>query len=295
MKQLITTILLFSALVGNVFAQSLSPYYSIGSVDGNVDDITANIEQALATEGFVPLGNYTPGNNTEHLVLVFTHPKLEKIALSYTDRGALAVALKVALRTLDGKVEVSYMNPEYMFNAYFRKDIERNESDLKNISDTFKITLNALGSKNKPFGGSVKHSDLQKYQYMWGMPYFTDPVKLKTFDSFEEGVATIQKNLSAAAGETVMVYQRVYNSNKVAVWGVGFNDAKKGEAKFLPIIGEQHLAAMPYDIILQGNNATILHGRYRVALYWPELTMGTFTKIMSTPGDIENMMKTLVE
>jgi hypothetical protein len=30
-------------------------------------------------------------------------------------------------------------------------------------------------------------------------------------------------------------------------------------------------------------------------LHWPELTMGTFTKIMSSPGDVEDAMKALME
>ena len=76
---------------------------------------------------------------------------------------------------------------------------------------------------------------------------------------------------------------------------MGFHDEKKGESRFLSIIGEKHIAAMPYEVILQGNVATILHGRFRFALYWPELTMGTFTKIMSTPGDVEKFLKGLVE
>jgi len=40
---------------------------------------------------------------------------------------------------------------------------------------------------------------------------------------------------------------------------------------------------------------TMLHGRFRFALHWPELKMKTFTKIMSSPGDVEDAMKTLVE
>ena len=63
----------------------------------------------------------------------------------------------------------------------------------------------------------------------------------------------------------------------------------------LPIIGESHVAAKPYEIVLQGNEVTMLHGRYRFALHWPELIMKTFTKIMSTPGDVENVMKSLYE
>ncbi|MEX1383895.1 MAG: hypothetical protein AB1Z17_10895, partial [Lutibacter sp.] len=60
-----------------------------------------------------------------------------------------------------------------------------------------------------------------------------------------------------------------------------------------PKIGEAHVAALPYEIILQGKNATMLHGKYRIALHWPELTMGTFMKIMSTPGDIEDTLEEL--
>jgi len=50
---------------------------------------------------------------------------------------------------------------------------------------------------------------------------------------------------------------------------------------------------MPYEIILQGKTATMLHGRYRLALHWPELTMSTFMKIMSTPGEIEDTLEGL--
>ena len=58
---------------------------------------------------------------------------------------------------------------------------------------------------------------------------------------------------------------------------------------------EDHLAAMPYEIILENNMATMLHGRYRLALHWPELTMGTFMKIRSAPGDIEDALESLCE
>ena len=87
------------------------------------------------------------------------------------------------------------------------------------------------------------------------------------------------------------MYQLVYPDRKIAVFGVGLMDKEDGEAHFLPIIGEEHVAAMPYEIILQNNTATMLHGKYRIALHWPDLTMGTFMKIMSTPGDIEDALE----
>ena len=100
-------------------------------------------------------------------------------------------------------------------------------------------------------------------------------------------------NLTAKKGKTVEVYRLVYTSEKVAVFGVGLQSTEDGEAHFLPKIGEAHVAALPYEIILQGTKATMLHGKYRIALHWPELTMGTFMKIMSTPGDIEDTLEEL--
>jgi hypothetical protein len=39
----------------------------------------------------------------------------------------------------------------------------------------------------------------------------------------------------------------------------------------------------------------MLHGKYRFALHWPELTMGQFMKISSTPGDVEDFLKALTK
>ena len=115
------------------------------------------------------------------------------------------------------------------------------------------------------------------------------------FSSFEEGLKVISANLKAKKGNTTEVYKIVYSNEKVAVFGVGLLDKEEGEAHFLPIIGESHVAALPYEIILQGNKATMLHGKYRLALHWPELTMGTFMKIMSTPGNIEDALEAVCE
>ena len=90
-----------------------------------------------------------------------------------------------------------------------------------------------------------------------------------------------------------MVYKLVYQTEEVAVLGVGLESLEDGEVTFLPKIGEAHVAALPYEIILQGTEVTMLHGKYRIALFWPELTMGTFMKIMSTPGDIEDTLEAL--
>jgi hypothetical protein len=44
-----------------------------------------------------------------------------------------------------------------------------------------------------------------------------------------------------------------------------------------------------------GNEVHMLHGRFRIALSFPDLKMGTFTKIMSSPGDIQDLLERIVE
>jgi len=174
-------------------------------------------------------------------------------------------------------------------------DYPKYETALQKVTKDVTAALSPLGEINKGFGGALSVEKLRKYHYKMMMPYFTDPVELKEFSSFEEGVKTIEKNLAAKKGNTKLVYKLKFASEKVAVFGVALMDKETGEGYFIPIIGDDHIAAMPYEIILQGDTATMLHGRYRLALHWPELTMGTFMKIMSSPGDIEDTLEGLCE
>lgn len=281
--------------ISNIYAQALSPYVEVGDYTEHISQATKKVSENLKAKGFDVIGVYNPGGKPNLKVVVFTREDLQQVTLKVSDRGALAAALKVGLKSNASGTTISYLNPDYLFNAYLRADYPSYETQLKNISKDVSSALSSLGTLNRPFGGSVSEKDLRKYQYKIMMPYFTDPVKLKSFDSFEEGVEKISSNLANEKGSTKMVYKMIFSGEKVAVFGVGLHDKNKGEAHFLPIIGEEHVAAMPYEIILQGNQATMLHGRYRIALHWPDLTMGTFMKIMSTPGDIEDMLEGLCE
>ncbi|NTU53852.1 MAG: hypothetical protein HGA97_09195, partial [Chlorobiaceae bacterium] len=80
---------------------------------------------------------------------------------------------------------------------------------------------------------------------------------------------------------------------KTAVFGIALLDKEKGEGKFLPVIGEENIAAMPYEIILQDNTVTMLHGKYRLAMSWPELSLGRLIKISGTPSNIKTMLESV--
>jgi len=66
----------------------------------------------------------------------------------------------------------------------------------------------------------------------------------------------------------------------------------------MPIIdlaSPKHTAFLPYELLVKYGEAHMLHGRFRIALSFPDLTMGTFTKIMSTPGAIEELLGQLTK
>lgn len=286
---------IFSVLLSFVFsqisAQGLSPYIKVGVYKDNISKTASVVQSTLKAKDFDLIGSYSPEGKATLKVLVFTRNDLQQTTLKIKDRGALASVLKVGLISNAEGTTITYLNPEYIFNAYLRGEYAKYSGVLNKVDNDFTSALSALGNENRGFGGSLSAAELQKYHYKAMMPYFTDPITLNTFSSFDEGVQTIEKNLKVGSGGTKLVYKQVFKGNKVAVYGIALISPNLGEAKFLPTIGESNIAAMPYEIILQDNKATMLNGRYRIALHWPNLTMGTFMKIVSAPGNIEDAMK----
>lgn len=292
-----TTLLILSFMLISSLIIAIPPFYKIGSWSSDMNSTVSKIKSALTEKGYEIVGEYAPGNSKNLYVIAYTSKNFKIIGGSFKDRGYLASVMRIGFVLKDGKVNVSMTNPEYIFNAYFGKALENAtlESTVTKVALKVIEDVKSIGTELTAFGGDLEKDDLREYHYMMGMPYFTDPVDLKTFSSFEAGLSTIRKNLEAKKGITIKVYEIVDNEKKVAVFGVGLLDFAEGEAHFLSIIGEDHVAAMPYEIILQDKEVTMLHGRFRFALYWPELTMGTFTKIMSTPGDCEDALEGLTE
>jgi len=291
-------VLIIIALVGFALhssSQELSPYIEIGKSNNSIQQVSEDVLAALKENSFEILGSYHPANKSSLKVIVFTRSDLKNTVIKVADRGALASAFKVGMVKKDGAVTISYTNPDYILRAYLRENYNSYKSVFEKFSTDLKTTFSTIGNDFVPFGGTVEADKLKKYHYKIMMPYFTDPVTLNEFSSFEEGLRVIESNLKGKKGETLQVYRILYSDAQVAVFGVGLRNKEEGEAYFLPKIGEENIAAMPYEIILQGKTATMLHGKYRIALHWPDLTMGTFMKIMSTPGDIEDTLKGLCE
>lgn len=158
------------------------------------------------------------------------------------------------------------------------------------------MTLGNIGDLFTPFGAkSLTEAELKDFRYLSHMPGFDDPVLIKDFSSFNKAVSTISRNLQAQREGTYKVYELIDRDKKIAVFGVGLRDQRLGEDKFLKILGEDHLAALPYELIIKGTQASILHGRFRFPLYWSDLSMVDYRKINRTVSDIEYMMERLTE
>jgi len=297
MKKLLTLSLLFLTMweTTNAQEQKLAPYIKIGQFNEDISTLSRTIEQALKTANFEILGTYNPENNPNLKVIVFTRTDLKNTVSKVTDRGAMAAILKVGFVTEGKNITVSYTNPMYFFNAYLRKEMLKYRTDLNAIAKDVKNALATVGTESIGFGGGITAKKLWKYHYKIMMPYFSDPVTLNTYASFDEGRQIIEANLAKGKSDTKLVYKLDLSDKNTIVYGVALLNTEDGEPYFLPKIGEENIAAMPYEIILQGNKVTMLHGKYRLALSWPELSMGTFMGIMSTPGDIKDMLKSITE
>lgn len=291
-------IFLFALFVA--FAISVSaipPYYKMEVRTGTISEMAEIVRAKLLEGGFNILGEYYPGD-TEHLyVLSFTSDELIDLASEGLDQGLLASVMKVGITRYDGKVTVSVLNPEYLFYAYLSTamDLERLRSEVEELSKKVLGAMTFEGTAPLGFGGDLSAKDLKKYKYMPAMPTFDKPVELNTFTNFDKGLEVIRKNLEEKKNKCEKVFELKVPGKNIAIIGVGMFDQAKGESHFLSIIGEDNVAAMPYEIILIDKKAIMLHGRYRFALHWPELKMTTFTRIMSSPGDVEDLLKALTE
>lgn len=272
--------------------EELPPFYGIES-SNNMEALKTELKSLVQESGFDMLGEYHVAGKSDLWVMAFSSDELKKLCGLFEDRGALASVQKIGLMKKESSVEISLLNPNYMFYAYLGANYEEHAKELSAIDLKIEKMLSDQYGELKGFGGGLTAEDLEKYHYKVMMPYFDDPIGLEAYENFEQGLAFIRQQIKNSGQNIQLVYELVNEEKKTAVFGIGLTSAETGEAHFLPIIGERHIAAMPYEIILQNNEVSMLAGKYRFALYWPELTMGEFMKIMSTPGDVADAMETV--
>jgi uncharacterized protein (DUF302 family) len=298
-KILLATLLLLLFSAFSSYGEYLKPYILGVESSLSVDETVAKLKSNLKSNDFKIVGDYSPAKDKKKHVVVVTSNDILAAVKKFGGLRGFAATIRLAVTKENSKVLVSYINPEYWGNAYFQSDFSKVKSSYKKIAVRLKKTMNGLGTlKNTPFGAKEgeEPDDLQDYHYMIMMPYFEDVNELKTFNSHSEAVKTIEKNLKKNKNMT-KVYRVDIPGTDLTLFGIGLF-GKEGEAYFLPKIDfghPKHTAFLPYELLVKGKEVVMLHGKYRIAISFPDLSMGTFMKISGTPGDIEDMLESLTK
>jgi hypothetical protein len=290
--------LLLVLFVFKLEAGNLKPYILAGYSTQNIYDAKKEVKEKLIDAGFKVLGSYNPLSSNKRIVIAVSDNNLISAVKKTGGFRGFALSLRVALTNENGKIMISYTNPEYWGRAYFQKQWNLVAKFYLNIDSKFRTALSGYSGDNFVSFGSKKGlsaSSLKKYHYMFGMPYFEDNIELKEFASYNDAIRTIEKSLSSGKVNAKKVYSIKLAGKKLALYGIGLTGSD-GERSFMPKIdvsSPKHTAFLPYELLVSGNKAYMLHGRYRIALSFPDLSMGQFMKIVSTPGYIEETFEKL--
>lgn len=281
-----------SACVLLVFSAStwaISPYLQGDSVSGgSAQAVASAVEVKLKNEGFKVVGKYFPKGLPGHGVVVATDDAMLGEVGSAGGHAILGAAIRVGVRA-DGSV--TYTNPDYWYRAYFRRTFEKKEGAVKALQARLQ---NALGA-GKGTGGDEQAGSLMNYRYMIGMERLdSSKAKLAEFGSFAEALKVVRDNLAKGTGKTTKIYEVVMADRKLAVFGVAMNEAEFSDGEWLKKIDMQdYVAGLPYEIYVVNNEVLSPHGRFRIALAFPDVGMGQFMRISSLPTMIIDTMSSV--
>jgi len=293
MKKVFLVVFFFAMAIGTN-AQNLKPYILAGYSNSSISDVESKVKADLKSNGFEILGTYHPMGSSSRTLIAVTNADLKSAVNKIGGFTGFALSQRVALTVEDGKVVVSYTNPEYWGRAYFTKSWTKVSGNYANLATKYKAALGDFGAIFSQFGSKngLSGKKLKKYHYMMAMPYFDDNIELAKFTDFNDAISTIEKNFSNVSGVKKVYSKKVGN---LKIYGIALI-GKDGEKGFMPKIDKdtpKHTAFLPYELLVIGNKAYMLHGRYRIALSFPDLSMGKFMKISSTPGYIKDKFKEL--
>lgn len=296
MKIKLTLIVLVSILLaGPATAETTYQPFVLASVnDAGLDEQTAATTSALEQAGFTVVGQYSPLENTN--VIVVTSANLTAVA-ALSEKGGYGAGQRVSVSLREDKTEVAFVNPLYMQHAY------RLEGDLQSVYDQLSQTLGnieAYGAEKK-----MTAKKLAKYHYMITMQRFDDPSELGSFDSHEAALAAVEKGLAAEGDALTQIYRIDIPGKDQTVFGVGMQATNEDEEDIdsafqmsvVDFEGYGKAAYFPYEILVNGTQVEALHMRFRMAVHFPDLSMmgkHGFTKLMSAPGAIQDALEDMV-
>jgi uncharacterized protein (DUF302 family) len=293
LRKSLVSVFAFILSAGSALADDiLMPFVFAGNQSGDVATVAANVKSKLKGAGFEVVGEYSPYDGAEVIVVT---SEAQKAHAAKSDFGGYGAIDRIAITQNGDNVEVSYTNPVYMAAAY------RMATDMADIRAQLE---GALGAEMEY--GSEKNltaKDLREYHYTVMMEYFDDPSVLAEYDTQAEAVKAVEDSLAAGLGATAMVFRVDIPGKDETVFGVALKGADaddcSGDEFIMSRIDKgtpRSTAHLPYEIVVTDGTARALFARFRIAINWPHLPMmasetgATFMNIMCSPGAIEEAL-----
>ena len=260
----------------------LKPFVLAAIEQGTIATKLDSVKSVLSQAGFEVVGEYSPYAGA-HLIVV-TNDALKNNA-EKSEFGAYGAAQRISLTETASGLQVAYTNPLYMAQAY------RMQGDLATVASALELAL----GKQKEFGAKkgITAKKLRKYHYMMAMPYYDDQEKLASHATHQQALDIVEANLAAGKGAT-KVYRVDLPSKQESVFGVAITQGDGADADVMKTIDTGELKAtahLPYELIVSEGKLFMLHGKFRIAVNFPNLGMGTFMRISGAPGDIEDQLE----
>jgi len=264
----------------------LRPYVLATENPGAIADVVAQTRTALTQAGFEVAGEY-PVSATAHVIVV-TSDAL-RAAAAKTPDGGFGAVLRVSVTQEGAAVQVAYTNPAWVAN------ICRLGVEPEGVAAALE---KALGRREE-FGSKsgITAKDLRSYHYMAFMPYFNDQIALGSFASRAEAAAKLEAGL-AASKAAKLIYRVDLPGTEQSLFGIAIlagDGADEAVMKITDTKALRHTAHLPYEVLVAGGGVRMLHGKFRIAQSFPDLTMGTFMKISGAPDAIAKVLGGLLK
>ena len=267
--------------------EALKPFVLCSVKEASLKDEQARVESILSNEGFQVVGTAVPYADTS--IICVTNDLIRKLA-GESSHGAFGAVVRVSVTSVKDQVQVSFSNPVY-YSAAYRMKADQYWNEL---SKKLKSCLGFVGQ----FGATKTLTDakLRKYHYKLGMPYFSEPLVLGKFKTYEEAVASVEKGLSNECGGCRKVFGVEIPGKEETVFGVTFcKEWSDGRVmKEIDVDDEYRRSAhLPYELVVTQNKAIALSPKFRIAISFPDLAMvgkHSFANIMSCPTAIEKSL-----
>lgn len=261
----------------------LRPFFAGADLAPPLETAQDAVLAALAAEGFELLGVARPVDGAR--VLVLGHPELLAAAGASAD-GAYAAVQRVSLVERGDVVQTAAFDPLWLAASC------RLEADLSGLRARL---VRALGGDG-PFGceDGLGADKLRKYHYMMSMPYYDDRLELAEHADHAAALAAVERGLASGAGGVREVARIDLPGREATLFCVQLTAGPGADREVLGTVdaGERsQVAHLPYELLVTGGRVEALHAKFRIANSFPDLSMGTFMKIVKAPGGIEDALE----